>query len=71
MEPRFGGTGSYDYVAVTGFHSLADIDKEQDSYVAAFKKVWPDKSVDEVLKTTLDARDETHSDLFVVTDSLQ
>jgi hypothetical protein len=70
MEPRFGGTGGYDYVTVTGFHSLAVVEKEQDTVMSTFKKVWPNKDVNDVVKTTLDARDEVRSELFIVTDSL-
>jgi hypothetical protein len=70
MEPRFGGSEAYDYITVTGFNNLADVEKEQDAYEAAFKKVWPNRNLEEIVKTTFDARDETRSELFVVADSL-
>ena len=71
MEPRFGGTGGYDYITVTGFRTMADLEKEQNSYGPVFKKVWPNKDINDVLKTTEGARDETRSDLFIVADSLE
>lgn len=70
MAPVFGGSHDWDYVTVTGYHSLGGVENEEDTFVKLFKKVMPDKSLDTIMKQTQDARDMLHSELLVTVDEV-
>jgi hypothetical protein len=69
MEPMFGGALNYDYVTVTGFHSLKDLEDEDMQAVA--NKVWGKEKIQAAMKQTDDTRDMLGSEIYRVVDSIE
>ena len=64
----------YDYVTVTGFHTLQDIEGAFAGFPAAFKEAFPKMTPEDITKqvrTTLESRDMLRSEIFRVIDEVR
>jgi hypothetical protein len=68
MQPVYAGAHNYDYITVTGFHSLKDM--ENIDYQAIFNKVWGKDKSQTAMQQTDDTRDMLGSEVYVVADSV-
>jgi hypothetical protein len=69
MQPLYAGAHNYDYITVTGFQSLKDL--ENADYPAIFNKVWGKDKSQTTMQQTDDTRDMLGSEIYLVTDSIE
>lgn len=69
MAPVYAGAKNYDYITVTGFHSLGEM--ENTNYAAMFEKLWGKDKADATMKQTNNTRDFLGSEIYIVMDSVE
>ena len=71
MEPVLAGPHNYDYITVTGYHSIESYGKGAEASMrAAAEKIWGKDKLQSSMKQTMDARDMLGSEMYVVVDEV-
>jgi len=69
MAPVYAGAKNYDYITVTGFHSLGEM--ENTNYSEMFQKLWGKEKMQAAMKQTDDTRDMLGSEIYIVIDAVE